>query len=320
MEILTASLLFILGLILIVKGGDFFVDAASWFAEASGVPKFIIGATIVSVATTLPELIVSIMAAIEGSNGMAVGNAVGSVTANVGLIMGISIIAMHGPVKRSTVFIKALIMIGACALLLAFSSGLEFSIVGSVVLLVVFVGFIIENVYSASHSEEDDDDDDKPIVKDKKTLFINIAMFILGTLGIVFGSDLLVDNATFFAKLMGVSDAIIGVTIVAIGTSLPELVTTITAIVKKESSLSIGNIIGANIIDLTLIMPICSIVSGGSLPITKQSAILDIPACLVLLVMAMLPVLIKQKLFKYQGVAMICTYAAYLVLLGVFFL
>ena len=129
------------------------------------------------------------------------------------------------------------------------------------------------------------------------------------------GADLLVDDGTIIARQLGVSEAIIGVTIIAVGTSLPELVTTITAIVKKQSDLSIGNIIGANIIDLTMILPICAFLSGGVLPVGKQSAFLDMPDCLLVICIAIIPTLIFKKLSRWQGALMVCIYIGYIAVL-----
>lgn len=309
-----AIIMFVIGIVLIVKGGDVFVDAASWIAEATGIPKFIIGATVVSFATTLPELLVSAIAASQGKNDMAIGNAVGSVTANVGLIMSISILCMPALVKRKEVAFKGFLMIGAVAVLFIFSQNLSLSLWQSIILIAIFAVFMVENIISGKANIIDEDGDGKPDVN-KKALLTNIFKFIIGALGIVIGADLLVDDGTVLAKSLGVSEAIIGVTIIAVGTSLPELVTTITAIVKKQSKLSIGNIIGANIIDLTMILPICAFISHGSLPVGKQSAYFDIIVCMVVIVIAIVPTVIFKKLSRWQGALMICIYIAYVAVL-----
>lgn len=149
MEQVLIWLLFAVGLVLIVKGGDYFVDAASWIAEVSGVPKFVIGATIVSIATTLPEVIVSLVAALQHETEMAVGNAVGSVTANIGLITGILFVCMPFAVERKQFFVKSLLMIASCAALLLFSFGGELGAAGTVVLFIIFAIFVAENIISA---------------------------------------------------------------------------------------------------------------------------------------------------------------------------
>lgn len=313
-NIIFSVVLFVIGIFFIVKGGDIFVDAATWIAEATGIPKFIIGATVVSFATTLPELLVSAIAATQGKNDMAIGNAVGSVTANVGLIMSISILCMPALVKRKEVAFKGFLMIGAVAALFIFTQNLSLSIWQSIILIAIFAVFMVENIISGKTGMDEDDKSDNPEIN-AKSLTTNIAKFLIGAAAIVVGADLLVDDGTVIAKSLGVSEAIIGVTIIAVGTSLPELVTTVTAIAKKQSELSIGNIIGANIIDLTLILPICAFITKGSLPVGPQSAYLDIAVCMVVILIAIIPTVIFKKLSRWQGALMICIYIAYVAVL-----
>ena len=326
MEIFLAVLLLAVGIALIVKGGDFFVDAASWFAEVSGIPKLIVGATVVSFATTLPELLVSAFAAVEaratgdlGLVDMAIGNAVGSVTANLGLIFAIALIAMPTVIRRKDYLLKMILMLGAATAVVVFSLLFEgISLVSSIVLLLIFAVAMFDNIREAVITVRAEkaanaaaSDKEKPT---GKLVTINVVKFILGAAGIVFGADLLVDNASALASLCGVSDRVISVTIVAIGTSLPELVTTLTAIVKKQASLSAGNIIGANIIDLTLILPVCAVISGGTLPVVGTVGVLDMPACLLIGAVACIPTLITKKFARWQGVLLLGLYAVYMVL------
>ena len=316
-------LLFVVGIIFIVKGGDFFVDAASWIAEVSGIPKLIIGATIVSVATTLPELLVSLIASSQGKVDMAVGNAVGSVTANTGLIMALSLLFMPSVINRKDFYGKSSYLILAVALTLIAGLTGGVNVWFSIVLLLIFVVFLVENVMLARKNEvpvslnENDPNSlqntAKTVKKDKKTIIINIVKFVLGVAGIILGADFLVDSATEIALYIGVSERIIGVTIVAVGTSLPELVTTITAIVKKQSDLSVGNILGANILDMTMIMPLCAIVSGATLPISFSSTVIDVSACLLVGLIAVVPMLISSKFSKWQGGVLLAVYVGYLV-------
>lgn len=313
--IFTVVVLFISGLVLIIKGGDYFVDAASWIAKISGIPKFIIGATIVSVATTLPELIVSCLAAAMGSIDMAVGNAVGSVTANTGLIMAISLTFMPSNVKRQQYAFKSLLLIIATTILwifsIAFGDHRSLSYFGSIILLFIFIIFIYENVRSAKSdaiSSENSNQTKTDIIK-------YILLFIVGAAGIVFGAEFLVDGATEFAHRLNISETIISVTIVAVGTSLPELTTTITAMAKKQSSLSVGNIIGANIIDIAIILPICSMISGKPLPISAQGVFIDMPICLLCVCIGIIPMLISSKFRRWQGIALILIYIGYLLVI-----
>lgn len=295
-------LLFAAGLVCIIKGGDLFVDAASWIAEASGIPKFIIGATIVSFATTLPEMLVSVFAALEGNADIAVGNAVGSVTANTGLIMCLSLVCMTCLMERRQFGVKACLLLAAILSLFGFTRDGRLSVAEGLLVLVIFAGFLAESLISARREQgtERKAEGERPAVSGK-TVAGNIVKFVLGAAGIVLGAQLLIDNGSAIAALLGVPDAIVAATMIAIGTSLPELVTTLTAIRKKESSLSVGNIIGANIMDLTLILPLCSLILGKPLPVQSQGMLLDIPACLIICAAVLVPALWKGKFQRWMG-------------------
>ena len=318
-------LLFAVGLLCIIKGGDWFVDAAAWIASVSGIPQFIIGATIVSLATTLPEIIVSVMAAAggaeylaagntaaaDGAVEMAVGNAIGSVTANTGMILAISILFMPAVIERRKYLPKSLMFIGAIVLLWILSLSGRLSMIGAFVMLAVFIAFIYENIREARKELGSGAVEKAPTAK--KDIIKNIILFILGAAGIVIGSRLLVDNGTIIAQdILGVPERVVSLTMVAIGTSLPELVTTITAIAKKQSSLSVGNIIGANVIDMVLILPLCSFVLGGSLPVAWSTLWIDVPICLAVAVIALVPALITGKFRRWQGGASLAIYAGYI--------
>ncbi len=315
LSVIITVVLFILGIFLVVKGGDYFVDAASWIAEVSGIPKLIIGATVVSLATTLPEMLVSVMAAAQGKVDMSIGNAVGSVTANIGLIMAISLICIPSIIKRKDYMLKSILMLSAAAIIVGCGFLGEVSMYFSCLLLLIFGVFFVENYLSAK----------KAVVSGKaekaeenltarKTVLLNIAKFVFGAAGIVIGARLLVDEGSEIARLLSVPERIIGVTMVAIGTSLPELITTVTAISKKQSELSVGNIIGANIMDLTLIMPISALVAGKALPISRMSMYIDLPACLLVGLIALVPALIRKKFSRAQGICLLTVYVAYVIL------
>ena len=305
MEIAITVLLLIVGLVLIIKGGDFFVDAASWMAEASGIPKLIVGATVVSFATTLPELLVSIFAALDaraaealspgsgiGMVDMSIGNAIGSVTANLGLIMGIALVAIPMAIRRKDYMLKMILMLVAAAVTVCFSlfdNGV--GMVASILLIIIFVIAMYDNIHEAVVAVKGGAKGqqlDEPVTK--KAVITNVVKFLIG------------------------ADRVISVTIIAIGTSLPELVTTLTAIAKKQGSLSAGNIIGANIIDLTLILPVCALIYGSKLPASPTVAMVDIPACLIIGILSVVPTLITKKFSRWQGVLMLAAYAVYIVL------
>ncbi len=306
-------ILFVVGLILIIKGGDFFVDAASWMAEMTGIPKFVIGATVVSLATTLPELIVSVIAVRNGSVGMGIGNAVGSVICNMGVILAISLILMPAVIKRREIAEKGgLMALSAAALLILCFSG-TLSRAESFILYALLVIFIFLNTRSMKNSvSEEAVKREKP---DKKTVIVQIVKFVLGAVGIVLGANLLVNSGSDMARAAGVPESVIGLTFVAFGTSLPELVTTITAIRKKEPALSVGNILGANVIDLTLILSTCAVMSPSGLPVEVQTINIDMPVCLMIMAVLLLPALITGKLRRWQGFAMMGIYAAYCIVI-----
>lgn len=304
-------LLFVLGLVLIIKGGDWFVDAAGWIAEVSGIPRFIVGATIVSVATTLPELLVSSIAASKGQAEMAIGNAIGSVTVNTALIMALSMVFLPVTLKRKDYLFKSVLLMGAVALLWALCGDGTLPVARGVVMFAIFALFIWENIRAAKRQDEYSTDE-KPEKPTRQTVLKNIVLFVLGAAGIVIGSDLLVDNGTLLAQRLGVPENVVALTAVAIGTSLPELVTAITSIVKKEASLSVGNVIGANIIDTALILPVCSVISGGTLQVAASTIRVDMPVCLAVTMIALIPALISQRFRRWQGILLIGIYIAYL--------
>lgn len=316
MNLAVVIFLFLLGLLLIVKGGDWFLDGAVWIAEASGIPRFIVGATVVSIATTLPELTVSVTGVLEGEIDLAVGNAVGSVTANIGLILGISVLCMPSAVNRGQFTLKAVLMLCGAVLLTILCQGGSLPLFSGLLLFAIFALYLWNNIYDARISMAvDRDSGPRRRAASHRKMISKLGMFALGLAGIIIGSQLLIDYGSALALKLGVPASIIGVTLVAVGTSLPELVTTLTAIAKKEASMSIGNIVGANVIDLTMILPVCSAVSGGSLAIGHQTTELDLPACLVVGAVAMLPPLVTGRFYRWQGFALLGLYVGYLVLL-----
>lgn len=358
-DIALTVFLFAVGLLLIIKGGDWFVDSASRIAEISGIPSFIIGATVVSLGTTLPELITSAIAAGQGNIDIAIGNAVGSVNANIGLIMAVSLLFMPHAFDKKTYLFKGLTMIAAVVILFLMSLKGYLNAYLSIILLAIFVAFVAENIIvgkkeaaranvmdnglkpavievgeGATQTETTENaplpssNGVKPVeipveqsveaakkAKADKTRIIvkSVIMFIIGAAAIVGGAQLLVTYGSKLAGYMRVPERIVAITLVAIGTSLPELVTTITSIVKKKHDLSIGNIIGANVIDLCLILPICAMITGGTLPVSQKSLFIDMPFCIGLALLAIIPAWASKKFSRAQGATILATYVAYMV-------
>ncbi len=298
-------LLLVLGLGFIIKGGDWFVDSAIWMAKITKIPPFIIGATIVSLATTVPEVLVSVLATAQGSTDLALGNAIGSIIANIGLIMGISLYVAPPKTTSKDYIIKGLYMVGAALVLIFLSLDGELSKLQSIILWVLLIGFFVLNITTSQKQE-----DIEEVSFDKKY----ILLFILGAVSVVIGARLLVDNGVAIARALNVSEAIIGLTIVAVGTSLPELVTTITALIKKNSNLSLGNIVGANIMNILLVIPASTLVSNGGLVMRMQTVRQDIPFSVLFMLIAMIPPLLFKRFYKWQGLLMLVTYGLYLLI------
>ena len=321
--------LFIVGLVVIIKGGDWFVEAAVWVAEITGVPKMLIGATIVSLATTLPELFVSLFAVVKGSEALGIGNAVGSVICNTGLILALSIAIRPSTVERELFYKKFAIMVLSLAAMFVFSLDGTLTRLESVPLVAILAMYIYINVRHARRSMLEAQKQIRHIDTKPHSTKINVAKFVLGAAGIVIGAQLLVTNGVKIAAALGVSEGIIGVTVVALGTSLPELVTTLTALRKKEASLGIGNILGANILNIALIISTCGLISPSGLSIGEETIkfgthdvsrtlFVDTPvAALLFAILIIVPVIAKGKLKRLQGIIMLAVYVGFIAFLVV---
>lgn len=313
-------LLFILGLAVIIKCGDWFVDAAVWMAKRTGMPRMLIGATVVSLATTLPEFFVSVIAVAQGSSGLGVGNALGSVICNTGLILALSVMVRPPHVERPLFFVKAGFMVLSLVMLFLFCLDSLLSPLEAAALFVLLFAFIYYNIRHARNGST------RIVEEAEGKTGANVFKFIAGALGIVLGARLLVSSAVKIAAAIGVSDNVIGLTIVALGTSLPELVTAITALRKKEAALGIGNVLGANILNIALVLASCAVVSGGLtiessfVPtlsrIMPRSLYVDMPVAALLFALLILPpIFLKGRLVRLQGVLMLGVYAAFILFL-----
>ena len=252
-------LLFIVGLLCLIKGGDWFVDGATGIARRFHVPELLIGATVVSIGTTLPEVMVSTTSALTGHGEIAYGNAIGSVICNSALIAAIPIVAKPGKVDPKSLRTPVLFFFVAAAFYagVAYTTG-SFTRPVGIILLAMFVAYIVCNVMAMKNApapeEEEEPEENASFAKE-------LGLLAVGAVLIAVGADLLVDNGTLIAQALGVPESVIALTFVALGTSLPELVTAITSLVKGHGALSLGNVIGANVFNLVLV----SGVSAGSL-------------------------------------------------------
>ncbi|MDR0294214.1 MAG: calcium/sodium antiporter [Oscillospiraceae bacterium] len=307
--ILTIAL-FVLGTILVIKGSDVFVDAAGWTADVTGISRVVIGATVVSVATTSPEYFVSTIAVIKGYNDLSIGNAVGSLSVNLGVGLGLLALFTPGKIGDRLFWVKGLLMILSAASLWVFCLNGAVSVWEAVILLALFGISIFINIRFAR-----DGDDCQKRQTNRREIILNVLKFAGGAAAVVFGSNLMVDGGKAIAEQLGISEAVIGLTVVAIGTSLPEIATSVTAIIKKQSALSIGNIVGANILDTTLILATGSFISGGALAVSEATVRIDLPVALLLMLAAVLPAALGKRTFRWQGASIMAIYLAYLIYL-----
>lgn len=301
----------IIGFALLVKGADIFVDGASSVAKKMRIPAFVIGLTIVAFGTSAPELAVSITAAIKGSNDIAIGNVVGSNIFNTLVVLGASaaitpIVVDKGMIKKDyPLSIFAAVLLGVLAMDTVFfkAEAMTLGRVDGIILLIAFAGFMYMTVKAGleNRTEEDEENEAMPIMK-------SLIFIVLGLVGIVVGGDVSVEGAKEIARFFGLSEAIIGLTIVALGTSLPELVTSVIAARKGESDIAVGNVIGSNIFNIFLILG----VSATILPMTISNTYLyDMIMLIAVMVLTYLPIAKTKKVSRGMGITMVLVYVAY---------
>ena len=303
-------LLFIVGLLCLIKGGDWFVDGATGIARRFHVPELLIGATVVSIGTTLPEVMVSTTSALTGHGEIAYGNAIGSVICNSALIAAIPIVVKPGKVDPKSLRTPVLFFFVAAAFYagVAYTTG-SFTRPVGIILLAMFVAYIVCNVMAMKNApapeEEEGPEENASFAKE------------LGLLAV--GADLLVDNGTLIAQALGVPESVIALTFVALGTSLPELVTAITSLAKGHGALSLGNVIGANVFNLVLVSGVSVALAPFTIPQNSTiagmnaSLVMDIPVMFAVMLLLTVPALLKGKLSRPQGIALLCIYAAFCV-------
>ena len=306
---------FCLGLVLLIKGGDWFVDGAAGIAKRFRVPEILIGATVVSIGTTLPEVMVSATSALGGHGEIAYGNAIGSVICNTALIAALTAAVRPGKVEKESLKVPVLFFFTAALFYsaVAYTRGF-FSRMTGIILLAIFVLYMVLTVRSAVRSsgkaEEGGETEEQPLAK-------LLALLVIGAALIAWGANLLVDNGTLIASALGVPESVIALTFVALGTSLPELVTAITSLAKGHSALSLGNVIGANLFNLVLVSGLSTALAPFSVPVSKTimginaSLVMDIPVMLAVMALLTLPALRRGRLFRWQGVTLLCIYAAF---------
>ncbi len=300
--------LLLVGFVLLIKGADFFVDGSSSIAKLLGVPGFVIGLTVVAMGTSAPEAAVSITAGVQGSNEIAISNVIGSNIFNLLVVAGVC--AIIKPYKIEPMMLKRdfPINIAANAVLLLFMLlGSALGLIDGLVLLIAFVGYLVFVLVSAFRNKEQQEEDIK-----KMSPVVSIIAIIGGLAAVIFGGNLVVNNAQDIAREFGLSETFIGLTIVAIGTSLPELVTSIVAAKKGESGLALGNVIGSNIFNIMLILGLSSSLSTI---LVDTSAIINAIILFVVTVLVYIPCLVKKGMGRIVGSICVAGYVGYTVYL-----
>lgn len=325
---LVPVLLFAVGLVLLIKGGDWFVDGATGLARRFHIPEIIVGATVVSIGTTLPEVMVSATGALNGQGAMSYGNAIGSIICNTALIAAITIAVKPGQVDRGTMKTPVLFYFIA-AVYYAATAYLKghFTRADGILLLMIFAIYMTLAVMQAIRDQqlqeklsEGADPHDIREVELEDTflpLWKDLLLLVIGAALIAVGANLLVDNGTILARVMGVPESVIALTFIALGTSLPELVTAVTSLAKGHGALSLGNIIGANMFNLVLVSGLSITLNPFDLPTEKllaghnASLVVDVPLTFIVMLLLTLPGLVKGRLYRWQGILLLAIYAAF---------
>lgn len=307
MNIFIAIALLIVGFVMLTKGADWFVDGSSALAFRLGIPQLVIGLTIVAMGTSAPEAAVSITSALKGNEGITVGNVVGSNIMNILLILGIASVIVPLAVQKSTRMIEIPYMIAITVLfgVLGYTGEMVTRVEGGIlwIAFLIYLGYLL---WMAKKGKEDNEPDEK-----QKSLPVQLLMILAGLICIVLGSDFVVDGATEIAKVIGISDRIIGLTIVAFGTSLPELVTSIAAARRGNADIAIGNIVGSNVFNILFVAGTSALIS----PIVFESKfVLDTAVATATAVLLLVCVCNKEgKLKRSGGIIMLAAYAVYFV-------
>ena len=321
-----AYVFLVLGFLFLIKGGDWFVDAATGIAKRFHLPELLIGATVVSIGTTLPEVMTSAIGAASGSSAVAYGNAIGSIICNTSLIAALTIAIKPAKADKKSLIFPVCFFFGAAAFYAfnAYAFG-RFDLWMGIVLLLGFVVYMVMNVINMKKNPVEDEHEENLEISEgednaKGGLVKDIVMLVVSAAVIAVGAKLLVEGATKIAHDLNVPETIISLTIVALGTSLPELVTAVTALMKGHGALSLGNIIGANIFNLVLVSGAAITINPFEVPAeatflgNNASFIFDIPLVFIVMGIMTIPTIIKGKLQRWQGISLLALYVAYCVL------
>lgn len=311
MEVVVQMILLVIGFVLLVKGADWFVEGASRVAERFGIPQLVIGLTIVAMGTSLPEAAVSVSAALKGSAEITIGNILGSNILNVLLILGLTAVIMPVAVQKSTIKyeIPYVVVVSAVLMGIGYADGVVGRLDGVIlwILFIMYLLYLLKMAKSGADVIEEIPGDGKPM-----PVWKMLVMIVAGAAMIVLGSNLAVDAASGLARIFGMSERLIGLTIVAFGTSLPELVTSVTAAIKGKADIAVGNIVGSNIFNILFVVGTSALIT----PVVYASSFLvDSIAAIAVGIILWLLVFRKQKLDRLGGVILLVCYAGYFVYL-----
>ena len=307
------GVLFLLGLLCLIKGGDWFVDGASALARQFHLPELLIGATVVSVGTTLPEVMVSTISAVSGHGEIAYGNAIGSVICNTALIAAITVAVRPGKGGPEAPACSGGFLLCGCGHLLRGSlrHGPLYPSDGPA------DAGNVRGLYGGECPADENAPAEPEHEEEPMGIGKIVLLLVVGAALIALGANLLVDNGTLIAQAMGVPESVIALTFVALGTSLPELVTAITSLMKGHSDLSLGNVVGANVFNLVLVSGMSVTLAPFEIPQSatlfgiNSSLVLELPVMLLVMALLTIPALVRGKLSRVQGVALLCIYAAF---------
>ena len=315
---LNAVLWFCIGLLCLVKGGDWFVDGAVGIARRFRLPDLLIGATVVSVGTTLPEVMISASSALAGHGEIAYGNAVGSIICNAALVAAITIAVRPGKADGAALRLPAAFFFAAADFFaaVAYTAGWFSRWVGAA-LLALFAAYLAAQILQVRRGPAAAPDAAPGEAEGESPLRRDLLGLAVGAVLIAVGADLMVDNGILIAAALGVPESVIALTVVALGTSLPELTTAITSLVRGHGALSLGNVVGANLFDLVLVCGVSAALAPFGLPADAEllgrsaSLVLDLPVMFLVMLLLVVPPLRRGRLYRWQGAALLAVYAAY---------
>ncbi|MGN1163230.1 MAG: calcium/sodium antiporter [Candidatus Ornithospirochaeta sp.] len=319
---LVAVLLFALGFILLIKGGDWFVDGAVGIAHRYNIPEILIGATVVSIGTTIPEVMVSSMAAAVGQSQTAYGNAIGSIICNTSLIAAITM-AFSPTTNVDTKSLRTpasfFVVAALIYIVISYTTGVFTRVVGIVLLLMflVYMAITVRQALSGRLKIDEETVEEDEEKTEGNPMWKDILLLVVGAAVIAVGANLLVDNGKIIAAGLGVPESVIALTFIALGTSLPELVTAISSLIKGHASLSLGNILGANLFNLVLVSGMAITIKPFSVPQDKliggmnAALAVDIPLMVGVMALMLVPAFASKKLRKWQGIVLLALYFSY---------